>query len=332
MNEIAERRGLLEPTTFAEAIEFARMLSKSSMVPKDYQGKPENILVAVQWGREVGLGPLQALQNISVINGRPAIWGDAMLALVQASPKCEYVTETVEGEDEQMVAHCRVKRRNEPEEKHIRFGVEDAKKAHLWGKAGTWQQYPKRMLQMRARGFALRDAFADVLRGVISVEEAQDIPVDNKAKPVLHRPAGPRIDHDKFRAINETMAKVEAADARDEVAPDGMTERERGKPFDAREWKRTHPNFPVADALDELLAQPDPHTVGRDKPAVASEFRADAIIAIFDAAKTSDELWELQAQKRSEIYGCEPIDQNRIRNAYAAKRESFGKEAPSTQE
>ncbi len=51
---------------------------------------------------------------------------------------------------------------------------EDAKKAGLWGKAGPWSQYPKRMLQMRARSFALRDKFADALSGLIMAEEAQD--------------------------------------------------------------------------------------------------------------------------------------------------------------
>src|SRR5690606_6210149 len=54
------------------------------------------------------------------------------------------------------------------------FSVADAKKAGLWGKQGPWQQYPKRMLSMRARAFALRDGFADVLRGLGIAEEVQD--------------------------------------------------------------------------------------------------------------------------------------------------------------
>ena len=48
------------------------------------------------------------------------------------------------------------------------------KKAGLWGKAGPWSQYPKRMLQMRARSFALRDKFADALSGLLMAEEVQD--------------------------------------------------------------------------------------------------------------------------------------------------------------
>ena len=168
------------PQTMTEAIEFSNMLSRSQMVPKNYQNKPEDVLVAVQWGYEIGLAPLQALQNISVINGKPSVYGDAAMALVQASPVCEDVQETIEGDGtSNPVAICKVKRRGRSEV-ISKYSVEDAKRAGLWGKQGPWSQYPKRMLQMRARGFALRDAFPDVLKGLITAEEAQDMPVEEK--------------------------------------------------------------------------------------------------------------------------------------------------------
>jgi hypothetical protein len=68
----------LAPATLAELMEFAEIAARSQFVPKDYRGHPEDILLAVQLGSEVGLRPLQALQNIAVINGRPAVWGDAL--------------------------------------------------------------------------------------------------------------------------------------------------------------------------------------------------------------------------------------------------------------
>ena len=172
------------PTTMTEAMQFSEMLAKSQMVPKAYQGKPEDIMVAVQWGYEIGLAPMQALQNISVINGKPSVYGDAAMALVQASPVCEGVDETIEGEGTpNPVAVC-IARRKGRNPVIVRFSVEDAKRAGLWGKAGPWQAYPKRMLQMRARGFALRDAFPDVLKGLITVEEAQDYPDEAKPRPI----------------------------------------------------------------------------------------------------------------------------------------------------
>lgn len=161
----------LAPQSLDEALRFAELLAKSSIVPKDYQGNPGNILVAVQWGAEIGLPPLQAMQNIAVINGRPSIWGDSMIALVRASGLLDAIKEDVSDTE----AVCTVKRRGE-EPVTRSFSKSDAERAGLLSKQGPWQQYPKRMMQMRARAYALRDVFPDVLRGVYVAEEAQDIP------------------------------------------------------------------------------------------------------------------------------------------------------------
>jgi hypothetical protein len=149
-------------------------------------------MLAIQHGSEVGLSPMQSLQSIAVINGRPTIWGDAALALVQSSPVCEYVREFTEGQGENLTAVCECKRRGYPAPTVSRFSMADAKRAGLAGKAGPWSQYPERMLALRARGFALRNAFADALRGLITAEEAQDYPTHNVAEtprqPVEMRP------------------------------------------------------------------------------------------------------------------------------------------------
>ncbi|TXG96508.1 MAG: hypothetical protein E6R08_09240 [Nevskiaceae bacterium] len=165
----------LAPQNIEEALKFADYLSKSTIVPKDFANNPGNILVAIQWGMELGLQPMQAMQNIAVINGRPALWGDAVIALVRSSPLCEYIYESDDGE----TATCRVKRRNEEEQVRT-FSMAEAKAAGLAGKQGPWSQYPKRMRQMRARAFAMRDVFPDVLRGMPVAEELQDIPTERE--------------------------------------------------------------------------------------------------------------------------------------------------------
>ncbi len=160
----------LSPQNFEQALTFSNYLAESDMVPKDFKGKPGNCLIAMQWGAELGLKPLQSLQNLAVINGRPALWGDAVIALVLASPVCEYVNE----DDDGKTAYCRVKRKGGVEQVRS-FSMDDAIKAGLAGKQGPWSQYPKRMRQMRARAFALRDVFPDVLRGMPVAEELQDM-------------------------------------------------------------------------------------------------------------------------------------------------------------
>ena len=163
----------LSPQTFEQALTFSNYLADSDMVPKDFKGKPGNCLVAIQWGMEIGLKPLQAMQNIAVINGRPSLWGDAVIALVRSSPLCESIIE----EDDGRTATCRVKRRGEPEQSRS-FSMDDAKAAGLLGKQGPWTQYPKRMRQMRARAFAVRDVFPDVLKGLPVAEEVMDTPIE----------------------------------------------------------------------------------------------------------------------------------------------------------
>jgi hypothetical protein len=195
--------------TFSDAMKFGEHVANSDFAPKDFRGKPASCMLAMQCGAEIGLAPLQSLQSIAVVNGRPAVYGDAALAVVKASAVCEYVTEQVEGDGDQMVATCTAKRRNYPSATVVRFGVADAKKAGLWGKSGPWTQYPKRMLQMRARGFALRDAFPDVLKGLVTAEEAQDYPTHDTAGVRQQEPANATVEaHIKKAATSEATPEA----------------------------------------------------------------------------------------------------------------------------
>ncbi|OGQ23544.1 MAG: hypothetical protein A3I05_08775 [Deltaproteobacteria bacterium RIFCSPLOWO2_02_FULL_44_10] len=172
MHSAYQKMSIVRPRNIDELLKIAQIFSRSDLVPREYKGKPENVVLAIQMGSELGLAPLQALQNIAVINGRPCLWGDAMLALVQASGKLEYIREWTEEKS----AHCVIKRKGYPEEYEKIFSDEDAQRAGLLQKPGPWQEYRDRQRQMRARSFALRDQFADVLRGLSSIEEVQDSP------------------------------------------------------------------------------------------------------------------------------------------------------------
>lgn len=212
MNEVALREGLevnafeMKPKTLEQAMKFCEIMADSTLVPKDYQGKPGNIMVAIQLGQELGLSPLRALKSIAVINGRATIWGDELLAMVLASPACEYVDES---ESTDKAGVCKVKRRGHPEHVSL-FTLEDAKRAGLLGKAGPWTQYTARMLKLRARGFALRDKFADALSGLVTTEEALDTPTE---QPATSEPPKPTTLKDKLKAklTEETTVEPDGA-------------------------------------------------------------------------------------------------------------------------
>jgi hypothetical protein len=154
--------------------------------------------------------PMRALQSFCVVNGQARLFGDAPLALVRQSGNLEYIKEWIEGEEEEMVAHCETKRKGDPEAKKTTFSVADAKRANLWGKRGTWTQYPQRMLKYRARSFNLRDNFPDAFGGASIAEEyygaeMSEAPLNDKPRSaiLLEEPA-PEPEPKKKKVKSET--------------------------------------------------------------------------------------------------------------------------------
>jgi hypothetical protein len=178
------------PSTMDEVARIAEMVHAANMAPYGFK-TPQAIGTAIMMGLELGLKPMFALQKIAVINGRPSIWGDAVPALIYASQLVDEFEEWIEGEGDDRVAHCKIKRKGFDKAVERTFSVADAKQARLWdtreivdkwdrgAKVGQkpndspWFKYPARMLQMRARGFCSRDAVPDVLGGLYLREELE---------------------------------------------------------------------------------------------------------------------------------------------------------------
>ena len=213
----------LVPTTSVEVGRIAKMISESGMAPKD-MATPQKIATAIMHGLEVGLKPMQAVQSIAVVNGRPSLWGDGAMGLVHGSGLLDDFEETITGEGDDMVAICRAKRRDRTTEIKRSFSVKDARKAGLWDKSGPWKQYPKRMLQMRARSWVLRDGFADVLKGLQIREEVRDI-----MRPVLDQ-ASPTVTANAIKAqadLPEPGPEVIDVETEDVADLEPMTEEEQ---------------------------------------------------------------------------------------------------------
>lgn len=181
------------PKTLEQAIELAKIMADSDLVPSDMKKKPGNVLVAIQMGAEIGLKPMQAIQNIAVINGRPTVWGDAALGVVQASGLLENIKELDEAEALKLgYGRIELKRKGNKDPIVATFTKEDAEKAGLWKKTGPWSNYPGRMLKLRARAFGLRNGFADVLKGLAIREEVEDYEIrdvtPHEEKPAIQMP------------------------------------------------------------------------------------------------------------------------------------------------
>ena len=205
------------PQTFDDCFRLAQCAAMSGTIPNGHDQTPEAITMVILYGLELGIPPIQSMQNITKINGKFCIYGDLVPALLWSHDFD--IEQTIEGEGDAMKAVCTITR---PNGKKITrdFSVSDAKIAKLWGKSGPWLQFPKRMLGWRALGFAKSDGAADIMRGLAIVEVERDITLtDRPVAAVLDVPDA--IEDGPETGTDQTpKAETEAEASQDMPFPD----------------------------------------------------------------------------------------------------------------
>lgn len=257
----------IEIRTFDDAARFAKVVFDSGLAPKGFD-RPQAVMVALQAGMEVGLPPMQAIQSVAVVNGRPCMWGDAIPALLWAAG---FDIEETMSEDG-TVATCTITRPNGRKVTRT-FSVNDAKAAGLLDKTGPWKQYRPRMQQMRARSWACRDGAADVLRGMILREEAEDIGpaaardiTPERVDPLVAAAAAAKLAQYRDEEAAAAAARMRAAIAEEEQDAKATSE-PRPAPQDSahevltfgdQSWSRTQRGaMGWANTIGEAIAYAD---------------------------------------------------------------------------
>lgn len=148
-----------------EAWSLAQKVAPTEFVPTALRGKPEAVLAAMLTGHELGIGPMQALAKIHVIEGRPSMAAELMRALVMREGHELWIEESTG-------TRCTVgaKRSNSTRETRVSWTLDDAKKAGLDGKQ-NWRKYPRTMLLARATAELCRAVFPDLLAGISYTSE-----------------------------------------------------------------------------------------------------------------------------------------------------------------
>ena len=135
---------------------------------------PADVLFVISVGESLGLSAATALMNIYNVNGMPSMKADLKLALAKRHP--EYAGCEIDANTERCIVKMKRRNENGTEESIIStFTIEDAKRAGLFPKKDNWRMYPQRMLKARAISYAVNDLFPDIVFGMLSSEEAQDI-------------------------------------------------------------------------------------------------------------------------------------------------------------
>lgn len=172
----------------------ATMYARSGLVPGSYMPRdynPENpahfrtlvarVAIAISFGKKFGMDPLTSLKWVYVVNNVPSLWGDAVPGVVRNELRKrgdDYEeTRTYSGQGDAravVVAIKHTRKDGKITESSETFSMADAKKADLTGK-NPWKASPDRMLLHRARTYALRNLFPDIMMGLAVYEEQDDI-------------------------------------------------------------------------------------------------------------------------------------------------------------
>ncbi|MBB3743858.1 hypothetical protein FHX10_003357 [Rhizobium sp. BK591] len=215
------------PQTFEETMRISRAVCASGLAPAALISKLEGddaaaaVAVAIMSGAELGLKPMVSLRSFTVINGKPALYGDGLINVVRMSGKVSYLRTGCEERGGKMVGFCEAKRSDTGEDKRVEFSQADAERAGLWQTKAVvvkwnkwdkkneekpndspWYRFPQRMLAWRAAGYCLRELFGDVLGGIrdefevreiAEAEEMRDItpPAAAENKPTPPKPPKP---------------------------------------------------------------------------------------------------------------------------------------------
>lgn len=147
------------------SIDYARKLSASELLPAAYQGKPQNVLVAIEYGRSVGIDPITAINMVHTIKGKPTASAQLMGALVRrAGHKLRVSWDGT-------TATAEIVRADDPDFTFRSIWTMDrAKESGLTGNA-TYKTFGPAMLKARAISEVARDACPEVLAGVAYTAE-----------------------------------------------------------------------------------------------------------------------------------------------------------------
>ena len=151
----------------ATAKQLADALCGTDMVPADYKGKPANGAAAILYGAEIGLNPIQALQNIFVIHGRPAIYARTAIALVKSHG---VKLQTIEASNESVT----VRGTRDDEIEEVTWTIDDAKRAG-YTKNAKYTTNPRQMLYAKAAMEVARNLAPDILLGIAYSREELEL-------------------------------------------------------------------------------------------------------------------------------------------------------------
>lgn len=270
----------LVPRSATEAKDVASMLAPADLLPAALRKKPADVLAVVLTGAELGLGPMQSIRGIHLIEGKPSLSADLIAALVmRRGDVCEYLR-VVETSAKRCVYET--KRRGHPTPTSLTWTIDQAAAAGLAGR-GNWAKYPDAMLRARCATAICRAVYPDLVGGLYDADELDVTPVDGRHLSVVPRGAtveGSVTPQNEAQMVEALKASI-AADPPRATPPPPADYDAGGAPVSER--------AKIEVALNEAQTSGDVHALGarikqlRDGGTLSAG-DADAIRPLFGAA------------------------------------------------
>jgi hypothetical protein len=253
----------------------AQKIANTPFVPMAFRNKPESVYAAVLYGEELGLGPMQSLTQIHVIEGKPALSPEGMRGLVL---KAGHRIDVKSSANDEVILYGR--RADSGSEATVTWTMKDAQLAGLAGR-GAWKTYPRAMLMARATSELCRMLFADIIAGLsYTPEEVMSIS-GQEWEPTAPTPNRGPVDHPVMDAPVEPVAEVMPA----EIVTEAITEVVGSDPEPEvyASWEDAFPEAEIHEAQIVDRPAPSSYPESRDETAnvrVASAKQLNMIRAI----------------------------------------------------
>ena len=232
----------LATATLPDRLAYADALSKASLLPEQFRGKPADVLLAMEWGAALGMSGMQAINSIHVINGKPGLSANALAALVrQRGHRMRVIGDS-------QSATASIWRKDDPEfEYSVTWTLDMARKAGLLGGKGkeNWDKHTMAMLKARAQTAVVRDACPELIIGLPGddTDDGDDTPtwatpvqaaavrvtVDTATGEIFDEPTAPQfldlgaiaadIEHATMAGLREAWTRHQSHPDWPEIAP-----------------------------------------------------------------------------------------------------------------
>ena len=164
---------------FGEVQKMANVLSQSTIIPIAYQGKPANCIVALEFAQRIGCNAMMVMQNLDIIQGKPSWSSKFMIAVANDCGKytpIRYEFTGTEGQDDWGCRAHMTEIATGEKLTGVKVTIKMSKDEGWHGKKGSkWQTMPELMLQYRSAAFLLRTYAPELVMGLHTAEERQDM-------------------------------------------------------------------------------------------------------------------------------------------------------------